>query len=86
MDAARYTIRPLGEGDADAWLEHFSRHRAESGTVDYHFMPFEPGDPDGPMGIDTEKFEEIGIVRDLVRLGGDSIDNVQMTLNVGSAQ
>ena len=35
--------------------EHFQRHRAESGTDGIHFMPFTPGDPDGPRGITVDK-------------------------------
>lgn len=48
-------IRPLTEKDVPLYLEHFVRHRAESGRGDYHFMPFNPGDPGGPKGISLEK-------------------------------
>ncbi|NNF99355.1 MAG: GNAT family N-acetyltransferase [Desulfobacteraceae bacterium] len=35
--------------------EHLQRHREESGRGDSpHFMPFEPGSPEGPKGIDEK--------------------------------
>ena len=34
---------------------HFGRHRAESGRGDYHFMPFNPQDPDGPRIPDLDR-------------------------------
>lgn len=49
------SIRPLQEPEISLYLEHFARHRAESGRGDYHFMPFEPDDPSGPRGINPER-------------------------------
>lgn len=36
-------------------LEHFQRHRAESGAGGIHFMPFAPGDPTGPRGVSVDE-------------------------------
>lgn len=48
-------IRPLSSRDRAAFEAHFARHRAESGQGgDVHFMPFEPGDPLGPSGLDGD--------------------------------
>ncbi len=47
-------VRPFEPGDIDQVRRHFARHRAESGRGDGHFMPFAPGDPDGPRGADLE--------------------------------
>ena len=35
--------------------EHFKRHRAESGTNGVHFMPFAPGDTNGPTGATVDR-------------------------------
>jgi RimJ/RimL family protein N-acetyltransferase len=40
-------------GDLAGLQDHFTRHRAESGRGDVHFMPFAPGDEDGPTGLDV---------------------------------
>jgi len=48
------TIRPLTRDDLTPFEAHFHRHRAESGRGDHHFMPFAPGDPNGPRGLDPE--------------------------------
>jgi RimJ/RimL family protein N-acetyltransferase len=53
-----YTIRPLTRKDVDAFLAHFDAHRAESGRGDWHFMPFEPGDADGPLGCDIKRLDK----------------------------
>lgn len=37
------------------FLAHMSRHRAESGINGFHFMPFAPDDPEGPIGVHVEK-------------------------------
>ena len=44
-------IRPLNLNDLSQFQAHFTRHRAESGSGDQAFMPFAPGDPDGPKGL-----------------------------------
>lgn len=48
-------IRRLVAAEVPLFAAHFSRHRAESGRGDLHFMPFEPDDPVGPMGLDAAK-------------------------------
>ena len=50
-------IKPLLPTEVAAYDEHFARHRAESGRGDYHFMPFTPGDPEGPRGLDPNMLE-----------------------------
>jgi len=50
-------IQPLTRRDLTRFDQHFARHRWESGRGDYHFMPFEPGDPEGPRGLDARLFE-----------------------------
>ena len=50
-------IRGLRTQDLPLYDAHFARHRAESGRGDYHFMPFEPDDPNGPRGIDRTSIE-----------------------------
>lgn len=47
-------IEPLTAALLPAYNAHFARHRAESGRGDIHFMPFAPGDAQGPNGLDTE--------------------------------
>ncbi len=47
-------IRPLTAVDWSRFIAHFKRHRAESGRGDAHFLPFAPGDSDGPKGVDRE--------------------------------
>jgi RimJ/RimL family protein N-acetyltransferase len=54
-DAQHFFIRPLNENDVGLYIQHFARHRAESGRGDYHFMPFNPDDPSGPKGVSYEK-------------------------------
>ena len=59
------SIRPLADEDVSLCLEHFNRHWAESGRDgDFHFMPFAPGDQDGPKGLDPAslrlRLDEIG--------------------------
>lgn len=53
------SIRPLKDADVPLYLEHFARHRAESGRGDYHFMPFEPGDGNGPRGPNPDKLSQL---------------------------
>ena len=55
IETQQIYIRPLVEKDVTLYLEHFARHRSESGRGDYHFMPFNPDDPSGPKGISLEK-------------------------------
>jgi RimJ/RimL family protein N-acetyltransferase len=50
-------IRPLTRQHVRLFDEHFFRHKAESGRGDYHFMPFEPGDAEGPRGLDARLLE-----------------------------
>ena len=48
-------IATLTDSDLPALQAHVARHRAESGVGDnLHFMPFVPGDEEGPQGIDTK--------------------------------
>lgn len=49
------TIVPLDAGRVALYDEHFARHRAESGRGEWHFMPFAPDDPNGPMGLDPRR-------------------------------
>ncbi len=51
------TIEALVPEKVAQYDAHFSRHRAESGRGDYHFMPFEPDDPEGPRGLDPRMLE-----------------------------
>lgn len=51
------SVRRLRKADLPAFAAHFSRHRAESGRGDVHFMPFEPDDPAGPQGLDASALE-----------------------------
>jgi GNAT superfamily N-acetyltransferase len=37
------------------FLVHMSRHRAESGIDGFHFMPFAPEEPEGPIGVHVDK-------------------------------
>jgi RimJ/RimL family protein N-acetyltransferase len=48
-------IKPLAVETSANLLEHFTRHRRESGVDGMHFMPFAPDDPDGPEGVSVEK-------------------------------
>lgn len=48
MRHRNYSIRALCHGDVTRFQEHFSRHRAESGRGDQHFLPFAPDDREGP--------------------------------------
>ncbi len=61
--------------DGSRFRSHFERHRAESGRGEPHFLPFSPGDPDGPKGIDLETLdrplEERGWQRCWVVAAGD---------------
>ena len=45
-------VRTLTLADSRLFFAHFARHREESGNGDIHFMPFAPGDPLGPRGLD----------------------------------
>lgn len=69
-------IIPLGEQHYSMYDAHFARHRAESGRGDYHFMPFEPDDPNGPKGLDRSALElpltQIGWQRWWVALSDDN--------------
>ena len=47
-------IRPMTLDDLERFQEHSTRHRAESGRGDQHFMPFAPDDPAGPRGPDVD--------------------------------
>ena len=49
-----HDIRPLAHDDVAPLREHFRRHLAESGRGDPHFVPFVPGGPEGPVGLDAE--------------------------------
>ena len=53
--AADCEIRLLGSDDLMLFREHFTRHRAESGRGDWHFMPFAPDDRTGPAGMDPRR-------------------------------
>ena len=46
-----FRIAPLTADDVVLAQAHFARHRAESGRGDYHFMPFDPDDAQGPSGL-----------------------------------
>lgn len=48
-------IKPFTVDVRPGLLEHFQRHRHESGKEGIHFMPFPPDDPDGPTDISIEK-------------------------------
>lgn len=48
MRHRNYSIGALCHGDVTRFQEHFSRHRAESGRGDQHFLPFAPDDREGP--------------------------------------
>lgn len=50
-------IRALGNADLTLFEEHFTRHRAESGRGEGHFMPFAPDDPRGPAGMDPRRLD-----------------------------
>ncbi|MEX2129998.1 MAG: GNAT family protein [Pseudohongiellaceae bacterium] len=56
--ASACSIRPLKDADVAFYLAHFARHREESGRGDYHFMPFEPGDSNGPRGPNLDKLAQ----------------------------
>ncbi len=47
------SIRPLSPNDVDLFQEHFTRHRAESGRGEQHFLPFAPDDEEGPVGLNV---------------------------------
>lgn len=51
-------IEPLSAPLVPRLLEHFKRHRQESGRDgDPHFMPFEPDGETGPLGLDAERWQ-----------------------------
>lgn len=51
-------IEPVSERVMPRLLEHFERHRQESGRDgDSHFMPFEPDGEAGPVGLDPERWQ-----------------------------
>ncbi len=49
------TIGRLAPVDVPLFEAHFTRHRAESGRGEPHFMPFEPDDAHGPKGLSPER-------------------------------
>lgn len=52
---AEIEIKPFTADASEEILNHFQRHRRESGQDGVHFMPFAPDDPHGPQGISIEK-------------------------------
>ena len=49
-----YRVRAMRKDDAAALLEHFIRHKAESGRDGIHFMPYLPNSDDGPSGANPD--------------------------------
>ncbi len=68
-------IRPLIAGDRARFRDHLERHRRESGRGESHFLPFVPGDREGPKGVDFAVLErpldEPGWHRAWVAVAGD---------------
>ena len=76
-------IRPLTVEDQSAFGVHFERHRAESGCGEPHFLPFVPGGPDGPKGLDftalARPLDEPGWQRGWGAIvGGEMIGHVEL--------
>jgi ribosomal protein S18 acetylase RimI-like enzyme len=51
------SIRALEEGDLPLFNAHFSRHAAESGRGDVHFMPYDPDHAQQPLGLNPAALE-----------------------------
>ncbi len=53
----KWILRTLTPRDLPEFEAHFTRHCAESGRGDPHFMPFAPGGADGPTGLAVDRLE-----------------------------
>lgn len=50
-------IHEVSEQHMPILRAHLARHFAESGRNGFHFMPYAPSDPKGPMGVDAQRIQ-----------------------------